>query len=172
MFRAAIILPSQTAIQATCVNNLSKIRECLDLAVTALAIGNVSVAAVTRIRENVTGTSAASETAQAKPSVPDSETTEDLPQLTSVSGSFLGKAEFVASLKDQQVRGMVPVVAIVHSTGTQECCVVAKDGDSTEMSVAKDGKAGCALIRNLMFVCIVVSYIAGGGAKAWRKQAG
>jgi|AACY02.9.fsa_nt_gi hypothetical protein len=66
------------------VDNLPKIQECLNLAVEALAVGNVSVAAVTRIRENVTGTSAASETAQAKPSVPDSETTEDLPHRHSV----------------------------------------------------------------------------------------
>ena len=64
------------------VNDLSKIRECLDLAIAALAAGDVSVAAVTRIRENVTGMSAASETAQAKPSVPEIETTEEPPQLT------------------------------------------------------------------------------------------
>ena len=83
-------------------DDLEKIRECLDLAVEALAVSNVSVKDVLKIKREGEG-----EQPIPMPSphpTPEKVAEEaDLPELVRVSGSFISKKDFIESLKDQQV---------------------------------------------------------------------
>ena len=133
-------------------DDLSKIRECLDLAVEALAVKRVSVEAVMKIQRAGEGGRAF----QLLPSQPpqDDEVPEekDLPELVRVSGDFVSKEDFIESLKDQQVAENSAGVECMKTCSTETSVA----HEFTEISVAKDGSNGPRMITSSKSVCVSV----------------